>query len=585
MDSGEGKVATLYCISEKIDFATEREINLDKIDDEIKQLKRAVQRIASATEHEAEDYEARIFLYSQDETTSYQLTDTSTGKAVKMVQDLGENYKLEYVESQEAHEERTEFMKDKFNDIQTITKEEEKVVPGEDEVEEYKKQQSEHIELNTHLITPSESTVAANALERYPDCMKFDLATDPMSADSTDHDVLSSTVLAGPCSFYDATKHQDFKLTKDGAVTPTYINYSTLSKPLPHEKDQILYKIKLLKEGGFKSLDEEMLSKQRGVVSDVLKQLFNVMREGKSVVGMSLPVRIFEPRSTLERIVDYWCFAPVFLNRACETKDHMERLRLTVAFAMSGLYVSASQRKPFNPILGETYEGSFPDGSRIYCEHTSHHPPISNFLIIGKDNSYTFWGSYEFIVKIKGNTLHGIQKGTCNLRFNDDGQHIKYTMPKIKLGGIVFGDRIVNWSGQFNAHDVTNNVKAHVSIGPEKKGGLFKKQKGKTDDLTGFIYTPDAKDFIGKDPAPSGKQLEDMSGSWLSNLKIGDETYWDIERDVPSRHLPDEIPLPSDVRYREDVIWLLRGNEKFSQSWKIRLEVQQRWDRKNRLGK
>jgi hypothetical protein len=43
--------------------------------------------------------------------------------------------------------------------------------------------------------------------------------------------------------------------------------------------------------------------------------------EGKSVVGISLPVRIFEARSTIERICDWWGFYPVYLRMACRTSD------------------------------------------------------------------------------------------------------------------------------------------------------------------------------------------------------------------------------------------------------------------------
>jgi len=37
---------------------------------------------------------------------------------------------------------------------------------------------------------------------------------------------------------------------------------------------------------------------------------------GKDIVGLSLPVRIFEPRSTLERLLDVYKFAPIYLRRA-----------------------------------------------------------------------------------------------------------------------------------------------------------------------------------------------------------------------------------------------------------------------------
>ena len=43
---------------------------------------------------------------------------------------------------------------------------------------------------------------------------------------------------------------------------------------------------------------------------------------------------------------------------------------------MSNLYLKIL--KPFNPILGETFECSF-GGIPVYTEQISHHPPISAF--------------------------------------------------------------------------------------------------------------------------------------------------------------------------------------------------------------
>ncbi len=85
--------------------------------------------------------------------------------------------------------------------------------------------------------------------------------------------------------------------------------------------------------------------------------------EGKHVVGVSLPVRIFEPRSTLERMVDSWGTAPVFLSQAAATADPIERLKNVICFCVSGLHYGTRQLKPFNPILGETYQGYFTDGT------------------------------------------------------------------------------------------------------------------------------------------------------------------------------------------------------------------------------
>jgi len=63
--------------------------------------------------------------------------------------------------------------------------------------------------------------------------------------------------------------------------------------------------------------------------------------EGKSVVGISLPVRIFEPRSTVERITDWWAFTPIYFRMASRISDPIERFKLVVTAAIAGLYNSS----------------------------------------------------------------------------------------------------------------------------------------------------------------------------------------------------------------------------------------------------
>ena len=41
-------------------------------------------------------------------------------------------------------------------------------------------------------------------------------------------------------------------------------------------------------------------------------------------------------------------------------------------------------RKPFNPILGETWQATLPqDGTHLFVEQISHHPPVSAFQMQG----------------------------------------------------------------------------------------------------------------------------------------------------------------------------------------------------------
>ena len=112
--------------------------------------------------------------------------------------------------------------------------------------------------------------------------------------------------------------------------------------------------------------------------------------EGRGIVAVSLPVRIFEKRSTIEKICDLWCTGPIFLKRAALETDPIERMKNAITFVVSGMHMVATQRKPFNPILGETYQGIWPDGSKLFVEHISHHPPISTFLVENVDGLFKF---------------------------------------------------------------------------------------------------------------------------------------------------------------------------------------------------
>lgn len=81
--------------------------------------------------------------------------------------------------------------------------------------------------------------------------------------------------------------------------------------------------------------------------------------------------------------------------------------------------------KPLNPILGETYQAHGQDGSMIYLEQTSHHPPISNYLIEGPNNNYKVYGHSVFVIKAYMNSANLTSDGQKTVEFKD-GQKITF---------------------------------------------------------------------------------------------------------------------------------------------------------------
>jgi hypothetical protein len=357
------------------------------------------------------------------------------------------------------------------------------------------------------------------------------------------------------------------------------------------------------KEGVF-CKNQEVLKRQEGVFTDMAKQLAkNIFSSG--TISLSLPIRIFEPRSMLERYIDWWSFAPVLLKKAGSLNDKLEAFKYAICFTLSGLFSSAGQMKPFNPLLGETYQAKFEDGSDIYVEHTSHIPPISNYLINDKDGLYKLYGycdiSVEGAMKVLfNNYMYCVPKGKCSIYLKNTNQTIHYQNPRVVLGGMIIGSRYAYWDGHMKFEDRENGLKAIIWFNfshPNLKNRRIHDIYGQ---IFKYDYSKDKKkEFyeakLSKSSLPDQKNVIcTITGSWLEYLVFDNKILWTISESIPYRFTPVENSLPSDPRYREDLIWLKKSKfaneskatfEEFAQQWKIALEVQQRYDRSLRQKK
>lgn len=88
------------------------------------------------------------------------------------------------------------------------------------------------------------------------------------------------------------------------------------------------------------------------------------------------------------------------------------------------------------------------------------------------------------------------------------------------------------------------------------------------------------KKKLGKGPGPRETRLS-VRGSWISSLQIDSKEFWTPERRKFACKLVRD-PLPSDTRFREDILWLRQGNHAQSQKWKLKIEAAMRAERTNR---
>lgn len=163
--------------------------------------------------------------------------------------------------------------------------------------------------INTETINSEEEEDRIEDMKREDDSSEV-VGVVPL--DGTDPYIYSREEGVPPFSFLDHNYPYS-----DKHPPPTYIDYKTLSKPKPTEKQNILTGLEQNEKGILQCVDREMLEKSKGVVMYVVKQIAKNIFSGLGVVAISLPVRIFEPRSALERVLDGFSFAPKYLTEAC----------------------------------------------------------------------------------------------------------------------------------------------------------------------------------------------------------------------------------------------------------------------------
>eukprot|EP00826_Nyctotherus_ovalis_P045740 TRINITY_DN5091_c0_g2_i1.p1 TRINITY_DN5091_c0_g2~~TRINITY_DN5091_c0_g2_i1.p1 ORF type:complete len:501 (-),score=132.62 TRINITY_DN5091_c0_g2_i1:126-1628(-) len=464
--------------------------------------------------------------------------------------------------------------KDLLNDIDS---------QGTDDVEEFKDNLLLIENAKKDDLTEANFKVAKQCKEERKEDKKKDaerlVSEGYKSKDGDDPLVYSRIIGVGPYSFI--TFDCEYRAS---SPPPTYLSDKELNMLTKTTREEFLDGFIIPKQGGLMCIDKGILKRQSGVIATMIGQLITTMCISK----ISLPVRIFEPRTALERIADLWRCAPIYLSAAARTGDKVEKMKNVIAFAISGIYTGMQQLKPFNPLIGETMEASLADGTRFFLEHTSHHPPISNFFVQGPQNSYTMYGHHEYRGNVTTNGLENEQHGPNIVEF-PDGTTVQFAYPRFKIHGLLMGDRMIYPSGEMVFEDKSEGLRAVIIFNYGKKRGLFSSRKKGTriDDFDGVIYKvkPDVKSkSVGelKDLKDVDERICSVSGSWLGQLKIGNQVYWDIEKvELPPLNFAKN-PLPTDWRFREDLIWLRRGNTEISQEWKVRLEIEQRRDRGTR---
>ncbi|XP_029933229.1 oxysterol-binding protein-related protein 7 isoform X2 [Myripristis murdjan] len=179
---------------------------------------------------------------------------------------------------------------------------------------------------------------------------------------------------------------------------------------------------------------------------------------GKDLSRVSMPAALNEPINLLQRLCEELEYSEL-LDTASNTPDPYQRMVYIAAFAISG-YSTATFRnryKPFNPVLGETYECIREDrGFRLISEQVCHHPPIS--ACHADSENFSFWQDQRWKNKFWGKSLEIVPTGMVNVTLPRYGDHYEWNKVVTCIHNVLSQQRYLEHYGEVIIRNLNSNV-------------------------------------------------------------------------------------------------------------------------------
>ncbi|XP_044475356.1 oxysterol-binding protein-related protein 1C-like isoform X2 [Mangifera indica] len=313
---------------------------------------------------------------------------------------------------------------------------------------------------------------------------------------------------------------------------------------------------------------------------------------GKDLTKICLPVYFNEPLSSLQKCFEEMEYS-YLLDRAYEwgkRGNKLMRILNVAAFAVSG-YASTEGRicKPFNPLLGETYEADYPDkGLRFFSEKVSHHPMIVACHCEG--TGWKFWGDSNLKSKFWGRSIQLDPVGVLTLEF-DDGEVFQWSKVTTSIYNLILGKLYCDHYGTMRIEGnceysckLKFKEQSIIDRNPHQVHGTVQDRNGKTM-ATVFGKWDESMHYVIGDCSGKGKGFESEARAlWKQSAPPKFPTRYNFTRFAITLNeltpgLKEKLP-PTDSRLRPDQRHLENGEYEMANSEKLRLEQRQRQARK-----
>ncbi|XP_052270365.1 oxysterol-binding protein 1-like isoform X2 [Dreissena polymorpha] len=324
--------------------------------------------------------------------------------------------------------------------------------------------------------------------------------------------------------------------------------------------------------------------------------LWGIMKNciGKELSKIPMPVNFSEPLSMLQRITEDFEYSSL-LDEAAECEDSTEQLAYVTVFTVSSYSTTINRTtKPFNPLLGETYELDHTDdmGWKSLAEQVNHHPPV--MAVHTKGRTWTLWQEFTMKSCIKGVYLTIVPTGIAHLVFHKSGNHYTWRKVTTTVHNIIVGKLWVDHHGDMDIKNHKNGDNCHLKYYPYS---YFSREKPRK--VTGVVT----------DSSDAAKWV--ITGTWDTQMEIaqvlqvdesakrpvfatgpkriiwkrvepppGSEKMYSFTKLAIQLNEKDPSVAPTDARNRPDQRAMEEGAWDEANRLKVQLEEKQRTKRK-----
>uniref|UniRef100_A0A8C9A0N5 Oxysterol-binding protein n=1 Tax=Prolemur simus TaxID=1328070 RepID=A0A8C9A0N5_PROSS len=334
--------------------------------------------------------------------------------------------------------------------------------------------------------------------------------------------------------------------------------------------------------------------------------LWSIMKNciGRELSRIPMPVNFNEPLSMLQRLTEDLEYHQL-LDNAVTCASSVEQMCLVAAFSVSSYSTTVHRiAKPFNPMLGETFELDRLDdmGLRSLCEQVSHHPPSAAHYVCSK-HGWSLWQEITISSKFRGKYISIMPLGAIHLEFQASGNHYVWRKSTSTVHNIIVGKLWIDQSGDIEIVNHKTNDRCQLKFLPYS---YFSKEAARK--VTGVVSDG------------QGKAQYVLSGSWDEQMECAkivqsspsspssDGKQKTVYQTLPAKLLWKKYPLPenaenmyyfselaltlneledgvapTDSRLRPDQRLMEKGRWDEANAEKQRLEEKQRSTRRRRL--